>query len=421
MPDQVKQFSMLDDEFIFSDVEYLRGHEQRARKLLTVALYAIAILAALWAVGLFVLIGFSTPVLINAVVAVLAVLVLNLGHRVAYSVLHHMVFWLAFLYIWLLQAFADGISAPHTASAHLWFMVIVIAAFLTSIKSNRATLFVFATLPFASLVVCEFGLIRFDPVASFDVEQKGLIHGITVISVFLTTALLTIAWLREAIRAEASMVNANNRLEALLENMLPRPVSERLRREGRKFADGVADCTVLFADIVGFTQLASNMPAEKLVRLLDEIFSRFDELAHAAGVEKIKTIGDAYMVAAGLPDPRPDHAVAIVKLGVEMRAVVREYADLGIRIGINSGSVVAGIIGTRRFIYDLWGDTVNIASRMESHGVADEIQISESTYLAVQDTYECTPRGKIPIKGKGEMAVYLVVGRKLKEESDPAS
>ena len=162
------------------------------------------------------------------------------------------------------------------------------------------------------------------------------------------------------------------------------------------------------------------MPAEKLVRLLDEIFSRFDELTHAAGLEKIKTIGDAYMVAAGLPDPRPDHAAALVHLAVEMRAVVREYANIGVRVGINSGGVVAGIIGTRRFIYDLWGDTVNIASRMESHGVADEIQISESTYLAVKDLYECQPRGEIPIKGKGDMPVYLLVGRKIRGNTAPS-
>lgn len=137
---------------------------------------------------------------------------------------------------------------------------------------------------------------------------------------------------------------------------------------------------MLFADIVGYTELASNMPAEKLVRLLDEISSRFDELTHAAG----------------LPDSRPDHAAALVHLALEMRAVVREYANIGVRIGIDSGAVAAGIIRTRRFNYNVWGDSVNIASRMESHGVADEIRISESTYLAVKDLYACQPRGEIP-------------------------
>jgi class 3 adenylate cyclase len=414
------QFAADDGEFVFSDVAYLKGQEQRARVILRTALWVIAVLSALWASGLVFMVGLSAAVIINVAVAVIATALLMLQSRMAYVHVHHAVFWIAFVYIWLLQLFAEGVSAAHVASAHLWFLVIVVGSFLTAIRTTRSTLAIYAFLPFASLLVCEFGLVTSVPVLALGPEEIGHMRGVTVASVFVTTVLLTTAWLREAARAEAGMVAANNRLEALLENMLPRPISERLRREGRKFADGIADCSVLFADIVGFTELASNMPAEKLVRLLDEIFSRFDELTHAAGLEKIKTIGDAYMVAAGLPDPRPDHAAALVHLAVEMRAVVREYANIGVRVGINSGGVVAGIIGTRRFIYDLWGDTVNIASRMESHGVADEIQISESTYLAVKDLYECQPRGEIPIKGKGDMPVYLLVGRKIRGNTAPS-
>jgi class 3 adenylate cyclase len=146
---------------------------------------------------------------------------------------------------------------------------------------------------------------------------------------------------------------------------------------------------------------------------LDEIFSRFDELTEQFGLEKIKTIGDAYMAAAGIPEPRLDHAQACVGLGAAMRSVIKEYAGLKARIGINSGSVVAGIIGKRRFIYDLWGDTVNIASRMESHGVIDEIQVSERTAQLISDEYETVLRGAIEVKGKGQMLVHIVKGKRL--------
>jgi class 3 adenylate cyclase len=150
-----------------------------------------------------------------------------------------------------------------------------------------------------------------------------------------------------------------------------------------------------------------------LVRLLDEIFSKFDMLTEEFGLEKIKTIGDAYMVAAGLPEPRADHAKACVGLAFKMREIIREYADLNVRIGIHSGSVVAGVIGKRKFIYDLWGDTVNIASRMESHGIVDEIQVSSQTAELIKEDFVVKPRGDIVIKGRGLMSVFLVAGKPL--------
>ncbi len=204
--------------------------------------------------------------------------------------------------------------------------------------------------------------------------------------------------------------------ELLLRNILPDPIAEQLKQGQGIIAESFPEVSVLFADIVGFTELSARISPIELVYLLNEIFSLFDELAERHDLEKIKTIGDCYMVVAGLPMPRKDHAEAIAEMALEMQsALVRFNAEkdqsLKIRIGISSGPVVAGIIGTKKFIYDLWGDTVNTASRMESHGIPDAIQLTEATYQLLQDKYLFKKRGLIPVKGKGEMLTYLLAGR----------
>ena len=206
------------------------------------------------------------------------------------------------------------------------------------------------------------------------------------------------------------------RTEQLLLNILPEPIAERLKREPNTIADQFSEATVLFADVVGFTQLSSQISAAELVVLLNKLFSMFDELAEKHRVEKIKTIGDAYMVVAGLPIPRPDHTHAIANLALDMQQAVERFnleqnQSFSIRIGINSGPVVAGVIGLKRFIYDLWGDTVNIASRMESQGVAGVIQVSEAIYEVLKEQYLFEKRGIIYIKGKGEMTTYFLTGQ----------
>ena len=173
--------------------------------------------------------------------------------------------------------------------------------------------------------------------------------------------------------------------------------------------------SVMFADIAGFTALSSRTSPEALVTMLNELFSLFDGLAEQHGLEKIKTIGDAYMVASGLPEPRTDHAPAMAEMALDMQARIGELSqllgvDLALRIGIDSGPVTAGVIGRHKFTYDLWGDTVNTASRMESHGVAGRIQVSEATFRKLRGTYEFEARGEIDIKGKGRLLAYLLVG-----------
>jgi len=203
--------------------------------------------------------------------------------------------------------------------------------------------------------------------------------------------------------------------DKLLLNILPESIAERLKGGETKIADSFEEVSVLFADIVGYTNLSSKKPPHEVVALLNEIFSRFDNNAKNSPIEKIKTIGDAYMAVSGLPVPHDEHANVMAHFALSMLQVIKEVnmnrkLSLNIRIGINSGPVVAGVIGQQKFIYDLWGDTVNVASRMESHGEPGQIQVSERTYSRLSSSFQLQKRGAIQIKGKGEMTTYWLRG-----------
>ena len=206
------------------------------------------------------------------------------------------------------------------------------------------------------------------------------------------------------------------RSEMLLLNILPKEISEALKADQRTIAAHYDAASILFADVVEFTPMAATMTPLQLVDLLNEVFQCFDGLVEKYDLEKIKTIGDCYMVASGVPRPRSDHASALVDLALDMRAAVAQRTfggrQLSFRMGINTGAVVAGVIGRKKFIYDLWGEAVNLASRMESHGRSRIIQITRSTHELVKDAFDCEPRGTIEVKGAGQMEVWHVLGRK---------
>ncbi|KYC39384.1 adenylate cyclase [Scytonema hofmannii PCC 7110] len=222
---------------------------------------------------------------------------------------------------------------------------------------------------------------------------------------------------KEEFHTRKDLEVAQDKSEKLLLNILPETIATKLKHQRTTIADNFHEVTVLFADIVGFTELSTSTSPTKLVELLNEIFSKFDKLAELHGVEKIKTIGDAYMAVAGLPIPRSDHAIAMARMALDMQRAIQQYnkdrdSSFRIRIGISTGPVVAGVIGLKKFTYDLWGDTVNTASRMESHGIADCIQVCEVSYDRLKDKFLLEKRGLIPVKGKGKMMTYL-----LKEEN----
>lgn len=205
--------------------------------------------------------------------------------------------------------------------------------------------------------------------------------------------------------------------EKLLLNILPKPIADRLKRGARTIADSFPEVTVLFCDLVGFTELCADISASELVEQLNEIFLAFDLLTEIHGLEKIKTIGDAYMLVGGLPTPRADHVEAVANMAIDMFEAITDLnrktnAKFRIRVGIHTGPVVAGVIGKNKFNYDLWGDAVNVASRMESHGAPDRIQISEVAYQRIKDKFIFEERGIIEVKGKGKMVTYWLTGRK---------
>ncbi|MEH2444039.1 adenylate/guanylate cyclase domain-containing protein [Nostoc sp.] len=219
--------------------------------------------------------------------------------------------------------------------------------------------------------------------------------------------------------ARKAMELAQQKSERLLLNILPEMIAEQLKQQPTTIADSFLEVTVLFADIVGFTELSTRTSPAELVELLNTIFCLFDQLAERHGVEKIKTIGDAYMAVAGLPNQSNDHAPTIANMALDMQIAIATFNAennqlFSIRIGISTGPVVAGVIGLKKFAYDLWGDTVNTASRMESHGIAGSIQVCEATYQLLKDRYLLEKRGLIQVKGKGEMMTYILKEIKLK-------
>ena len=278
-----------------------------------------------------------------------------------------------------------------------WFMAFVVVFVITGVLGEAffpdAGLPVWFTTTMLALNIVGTGAIAFTVLASFAKERNEALA---------------------ALRVEQA------RSEGLLVSILPRPIAERLKAANGRIADHLDSASIVFADVVNFTPLSERLPPDEMVGILNELFSGFDGLVERHGLEKIKTIGDCYMAAAGVPDPHPDHARRAALLALDMRDAVATWtlpdgSPLQLRIGINSGPVVAGVIGTKRFLYDLYGDAVNTASRMETHSVPGEIQITSATHDLLKDEFECRPRGVIPVKGKGKMQTWYLVGPRSRD------
>jgi adenylate cyclase len=257
--------------------------------------------------------------------------------------------------------------------------------------------------------------------ARFAIDGRIQTARVLLISAAILALMVAAAVAKQFASALRTLAEEQDKSERLLLNILPPAIAQQLKQEERTIADSFPEVTVMFADIVGFTELAAKTPAIELVEILNVIFSEFDQLTEQHGLEKIKTIGDAYMVVGGLPAAKPNHAEAIAAMALDMQDRITEFCSetgkaLSIRIGINTGPVIAGIIGTKKFIYDLWGDTVNIASRMESHGVPGSIQVTEETYNRLKNQYVFEDRGLIQVKGKGKMNCYLLKREKRWKE-----
>jgi class 3 adenylate cyclase len=296
-----------------------------------------------------------------------------------------------------------------------FFVIVPLTAILTSREDDLVVPLVFTVGSVVGLSV----VVMAEPsvpatVAGTEWQSVVLIGNVVSVVVFATVVALY--YRRRVDRAEAELAEQHARAEALLLNILPTDTAERLKSGERVIADGADDVSVLFVDLVGSTSLAAALPPGDLVALLNDVFSAFDDLADQYGLEKIKTVGDAYIAVGGLPRPDPDHLASAADLALAIRDEIRRYVvpgigPLEIRLGLHTGPVVAGVIGKRKFSYDIWGDTVNIASRMESTGIPGEIQVTTEVRERLNQDFEFEQRGTIDIKGKGQMHTFLLKAR----------
>jgi guanylate cyclase len=308
-----------------------------------------------------------------------------------------------FLLQWSLGGFAEA------GAVAVWAFVAPLAALV--FYGPRQAIAWFGA--FLALVAVSAAIDGALPEPSQDIPSSVVVafFALNIFGPSVTTFALLEHFVRARDRAHRRLAAEQERSESLLLSIFPRPIAERLKVSQEVIAERSEDVSVLFADLTGFTPVAERLPAEQVVVLLDEIFSAFDELVARHGLEKIKTIGDGYLVAAGIPTPRADHAEATARLALAMRQTLAELpvgSGLSLRVGIDSGPVVAGVIGRTKFGYDLWGDTVNTASRMESHAVPGTIQVTERTYRKLKHRFVLEPRTGLIVKGKGEMTTYVL-------------
>lgn len=300
--------------------------------------------------------------------------------------------------------------------AHYFLLPSAIIPFLAFAPQHSRSAWFFAlTSVLAFLLVDQLGYLAPPPLSRIAIDDPSVV----ALNMAFLAAVLVVAGAysrKTTLHAEAEAEQQRQRSETLLLNVLPAPIAERLKQGEPIIADGHDDVTILFSDVVGFTSLSERIPPEELVNVLNDLFSEFDHLADRYQLEKIKTIGDAYMVVGGLRPDGPsgkNAAAAVVHMGLEMQRAIALIAlrvghDLRIRIGINTGRVVAGVIGKRKFAYDLWGDAVNTAARMESSGIAGKIQVTAATHQLLQGAFNWSARGPIEIKGKGTMDAFLL-------------
>ena len=312
------------------------------------------------------------------------------------------------LYSWCTVAAVTATDTPRTYASVGTVLLMLGLVGVIRVRFRSALITAVATFPFVALALVvertSWQLIAFD-----------VLSLVTYAVLILTVAFVLERSKRTEYLANRDLGEERQLSDDLLHNILPETIAQRLRENPSAIAESVDNATVLFAEIVGFTPFSSALPPSEVVELLDLLFGKFDDLCAERGAEKVKTIGDAYMAVAGIPRPDPDHAGSIVELAFDMQRAATAIAplwptDLKLRIGISSGPVVAGVIGRRRFAYDLWGDTVNTASRMESHGLPNRIQVSESTYELLKDRYAFSNPQAMDIKGKGRMRTYFLLG-----------
>ena len=383
------------------------GRAGRARRFIKTANLLLVVLGSLW--GCFAYSQSQWALLVADVILVaigLSTYVLLKKAKLLFSI--HWLLILLIVWVASVAYFISGSGVNHHGAVHYWLIVYIVA--LNFVLFGAATVLQTGYIGTAILlfIIIEYDLISFDPRYGFPSHDTLFSHGLTLGLVLIAIAVLMRTYIQELGIAEERARIATSRANELLNSVLPPSVAQKVQRDGQTYTERADNCSILFADIVGFTPLSERLSADELVNLLNQIFSRFDRLTVKHGVEKIKTIGDGYLAVCGIPKAAPDHALRVMQLAVDMQREMEDFEGLSIRIGVNSGTVIAGIIGQTRIAFDLWGQAVNIASRMESHSENGRIQVTAETFELVKGQFKFDPPRTIDVKGKGQMSVYLL-------------
>jgi guanylate cyclase len=396
--------------------ETVDSEDARLQKTLLVGASLMFILAGLLWGGIY--IAFDEPLagavpLSYAVVSLFSVLLFGLTHH--YRLFRVSQLLLILILPFLLQLALDGFV--NSSAAILWSLICPFGALLIGQRHHAPWWF----LAFLGLVIVS-GVIQPDvhPTNNLPPWLVTIFFVANIGTVSAVAFILLHYFVGQESRFLGLLRLEQEKSERLLQNVLPKEIAAILKDKDETIAEHYDSVSILFADIADFTALSDELSPTEMVDLLNEVFSRFDSLVTKYSLEKIRTIGDNYMVVSGAPRPRPDHARLLARLALEMRAYVEEYQRngrrLNFRIGIGSGPVIGGVIGRQKFHYDVWGDAVNMASRMESQGVPGKIQITQDTYELLKDACICVPRGTVLVKGKGEMETWFLEGIKAGHE-----
>ncbi|HCH64715.1 MAG: hypothetical protein CL927_20465 [Deltaproteobacteria bacterium] len=323
---------------------------------------------------------------------------------------------ISFMFVVLMHTTSLGtLFISPTTGLHLWGIIVPFFCIITVSARDWIWSTLFSTAACGVLCFLEWNKETYIPPLGVEVMEELVpwVRTFTVLTIVLFVAGIFWLYHRNLSKAREDLQQSFDRSELLLLNILPASIASRLKEETRVIADDISEASVLFCDLVGFTPIASEQTALETVKMLNGVFVAFDEATAARGLEKIKTIGDAYMVASGVPNARAGHAIELMHLAIEFLEILEEYNategyDLSLRIGINCGPLTAGVIGKHKFSYDLWGDTVNVASRMESSGIPGRIQVTEAVVNATGSAFSFEPRESVTIKGKGQMKTFLL-------------
>ncbi|MCW7497453.1 adenylate/guanylate cyclase domain-containing protein [Leptospira levettii] len=321
---------------------------------------------------------------------------------------------LFFLYTAMLCVVFNSLQAGRESDNHLFLLLISIMAFYTFPPKQLRYITRVSISALILFISVEFYLTNKGPIIQAPPEFFQLGRLITLVALCILVYIVTLFNYKTLHKAQDLLELEHQKSESLLLNILPASIADRLKSKNEIIADKSSEATILFADIVDFTVLSQTLEPEKIVSILNEIFSEFDTIVQNHNLEKIKTIGDAYMVASGIPEAREDHCEAVALCALDMlssieNGITQDSKPFKIRIGIHTGPVVAGVIGKSKFIYDLWGDSVNTASRMESHGTEGKIHVSKEVYQKLKSNFTFETKREIQVKGKGIMETYFLI------------